>query len=829
MSPQEAGETTVADLVAQCLSLVEEGTENLPYDDICSEHPHLQSDVMEGVRVALELPDIHMSGPGVDALVRSILADRYQLKERIGSGAMGVVYSALDLDLGRPVAIKVMQTGLIQRSTALARFEREAAALAAVKHEAVVTIYDRGVTEDGTSYLVMELVEGVPCSKILDMARERGGLDDESGWLRESCGIVELQESSFLRQVMRWTADVASGLAAVHAAGVVHRDVKPSNIIIRPNGTAVLLDFGIAAKDDQATLTATGAAVGTPAYMAPESLMGKGQAQPSQDVYGLAATLYHMLTLEAPYRGGAHEVLAAIAMREPTPAVKVRPGLPRDAQAILDHGLARDPSSRYGSLAAMENDLRALLAYRPVGVRPTSTLARMLRRARRSKMVMGAAIATGLIIAGTAANHWRQAIIAQPAAAWATWWPTVIANFAINDLPNRVYHAEEAVARMRETFDELVSSGHDAVTAYNMRAAFRLDHGDLSGAKEDMRAVAAAAGSAFAQELARRHDSLPDGTRLATKVNLEGLPEPKTADDNYLAAWQLIRHLQYLAAAPYLRDERLKDHRHSQELLLILDSFPLSALKKAGKTVERDSLVKHLNSRADEIRQRDGYDGATLWHITAMASLRQGRFIECALKADSALALAPTSHVALDNASYASYHAGDIEGGLALVQRARKLLPKYWRLRRTHALLENARGRYDEARAILTSGSFPKDSIRAQILFRITGDELLAERERDGENTEEIKQRALQAIGSLAPSIREVNRATIETIASGETRPLFYAYLADVTENPFSAMDVQRLLRFMPDDLTEEETTAVRQYLEVFQKEFESRETSGSD
>ena len=384
-------EGTIADLVARCLSASEEQGTHADIVEICREHPELVKDVERALRTAVRIPTLPSVTAASDPRIGSLLVDRYRLISRIGQGAMGTVYSATDLELSRQVAVKIVHHYFGDESKALARFDREASALASIQHENVVRIFDRGVTDEGSPFLVMELIDGVSCSSILDWAEASRAT--ETARLANDFGLQGIEESNLLRQVVRWMLNIAAGISAAHSKGIYHRDIKPSNILIRRSGGAILLDFGIASTEGAATVTQTGAAVGTPTYMAPEVLSGKVQRQAAQDVYGIAATLYHLLTLSPPFKGSPSDILTALAIREPVPAFKVRPGLPRDAQAILDHGLARNPAARYHTVQDLRNDLEAFLDHRSVSVRPTSALVRLGRRACRSRLFLGAAVA----------------------------------------------------------------------------------------------------------------------------------------------------------------------------------------------------------------------------------------------------------------------------------------------------------------------------------------------------------------------------------------------------------------------------------------------------
>ncbi|MFA1541824.1 serine/threonine-protein kinase [Actinomadura monticuli] len=250
-----------------------------------------------------------------------VLAGRYRRLDRIGQGGMGSVWRAHDMDLDRTVAVKELlvpeQVTDQQRRDWYARMEREARAAARLRHPGIVTVHDRVTGEDGRPWIVMELVQG---RSLGDVLRERGALPP--------------------RQVAEIGLAMLDALSAAHAQGVVHRDVKPANVLLE--GDRVLLtDFGIAALEGDATITRSGMVLGTPAYMSPEQVEG-GPVTPASDLWSLAATLYAAVEGRRPFDGPGHgAVFVAIATRRP-PAPRCGGPL---AQAI-DGLLRKDPDER---------------------------------------------------------------------------------------------------------------------------------------------------------------------------------------------------------------------------------------------------------------------------------------------------------------------------------------------------------------------------------------------------------------------------------------------------------------------------------------------------
>ncbi|MFE1196747.1 protein kinase [Streptomyces olivaceoviridis] len=253
--------------------------------------------------------------------VQGLLADRYQLQDRLGSGAMGEVWRADDRLLGRPVAVKLLRT---DEAADAERFRLEAQTAGRLNHPNVVGMYDFG-SHHGRLYLVMELVDG------WTLAQERS--------LR---GALDPQEAAALG------AQVASGLAAAHRQGVIHRDVKPANVMLSADRTAKIADFGIARFADEAAagLTATGKIVGTADYLAPERALGR-PAQPASDVYSLGCVLYELLTGRPPFRGATP--LAVVQQHvdaPPAPPARLRPGIPQELSDYILFLLAKEPAHR---------------------------------------------------------------------------------------------------------------------------------------------------------------------------------------------------------------------------------------------------------------------------------------------------------------------------------------------------------------------------------------------------------------------------------------------------------------------------------------------------
>jgi eukaryotic-like serine/threonine-protein kinase len=317
------------------------------------------------------------------------IASHYRIIEKLGGGAMGVVYRAEDLKLGREVALKFLPEDLARDRIAVERFEHEARAAAAINHPNICTVYEVGEC-DGSRYIAMELLEGatlkprihgkpVPTEMLLD-----------------------------------WGIQITDGLGAAHAHGIVHRDLKPANLFITDRGTAKILDFGLAklrrerraaaaAAGSDNTMTAVqtdpGGTVGTPAYMSPEQARGE-EIDGRSDLFSLGVVLYELATGKLPFHGtSTTTVIVSIVRDTPEPAIQVNPELPIELGRIIDKALEKDLDTRYQTAADLRADLKRLKRFTDSNASVSATAWRdtAARRRHHRAWWLGAAGGAALI------------------------------------------------------------------------------------------------------------------------------------------------------------------------------------------------------------------------------------------------------------------------------------------------------------------------------------------------------------------------------------------------------------------------------------------------
>jgi serine/threonine protein kinase len=276
-----------------------------------------------------------------------VLGGRYELQSRLGRGGMATVFRGSDRVLGRSVAVKVLASTFAKDGTFVERFRREAQAAAGLNHPNVVAVFDTG-SDDGVHYIVMEYVEG---RTLADVIREEGALPPT--------------------RAAEIAATVCRALSSAHEKGMVHRDVKPGNVLLTSDGGVKVADFGIARVVSGEPLTVTGSVMGTASYLSPEQATGS-KVDRRSDIYALGCVLYEMLTGRIPFEGDTPvSIVYKHVEEEPTAPSSVNPAVPSALEAVVKRAMAKSPADRYQSADEMARDLRHAAA----GSAPQTTVA----------------------------------------------------------------------------------------------------------------------------------------------------------------------------------------------------------------------------------------------------------------------------------------------------------------------------------------------------------------------------------------------------------------------------------------------------------------------
>jgi hypothetical protein len=367
-------------------------------EDYARRHPELAGRIRELFPALMFLEGMAGAAPRPGVTGRPELAPapvpgrdfgNYRIEREIARGGMGIVYEAVHRALEKRVALKVLPVLGGGHPVQLERFLREARTAAALHHGNIVSVFDVGQVE-GTPYYAMQYIEGRGLDRVLRQL--------QSG--AETAALPEAARTDFCRWVARLGVQAAEGLAYAHQRGVIHRDVKPSNLLLDDQGTLWITDFGLARRLDDPTLTQGGALLGTPRYMSPEQAEAwRRPVDWRTDLYSLGATLYELLTRRPAVDGRTpQEVVTQILGREPPPPRRLNPAVPRDLETVVLKALAKQPEDRYATAADMADDLRHFLEKRPIQARRRTPVQRAARWARRHRTALVASAAVLMVV-----------------------------------------------------------------------------------------------------------------------------------------------------------------------------------------------------------------------------------------------------------------------------------------------------------------------------------------------------------------------------------------------------------------------------------------------
>jgi serine/threonine protein kinase/Flp pilus assembly protein TadD len=439
----------------------------------------------------------------------------FRLVREVGRGGMGVVYEAVQISLGRRVALKVLPFAAALDARQLRRFQNEAQAAAHLQHQGIVPVHYVGC-ERGVHFYAMQFIQGRTLAQVIaDLRSEPAGGGCPSSNPRPSPSAAQpaapapcapeaapapdtlpvaglstegsTRRPEFFRTVARLGVQAAEALEHAHQLGVVHRDVKPANLLVDERGHLWVTDFGLAHCRSQPGLTLTGDLVGTLRYMSPEQAAGHPAAVDHRtDVYALGATLYELLALRPVFDGrDRQELLRRIASEEPRPPRRLNPAVPAELQTIIQKALEKEPGARYGTAQELADDLRRFLEDKPIRARRPSWLGQARRWARRHRpVVWSAAVAllgTLAVLAGSAG--W---VVRDRAARQARTAAAVQAALEEAQRSHREGHWPQALAAAQRAEALLPDGAADPAVAERVQALLR----ELAEEEADGRLVA---------------------------------------------------------------------------------------------------------------------------------------------------------------------------------------------------------------------------------------------------------------------------------------------------------------------------------------------------
>ncbi|MFT7619245.1 MAG: serine/threonine protein kinase [Planctomycetota bacterium] len=345
----------------------------------------------------------------------------YRLISELGHGGQGYVYLAIDKKLNRKVALKVMLKSAQMSRAGRLRFEREAGAASKLDHPGIARVYEYG-EEDGVSFIAFELVQGMNFQDHISMISRtsRGNNDPTEAQetppnFSKDVAFPATDEDAdpnhapadhqSIAKSCLFVESAARALHEAHEVGLIHRDIKPGNLMVREDGSACVLDFGLA-KDDEAqehTLTQSGDLMGTPAYMSPEQLLAhRVKLDRRTDIYSLGASLFEACTLRRPFEGANHqELYQAIAQQEPQNPRSLNKMIPKDLAAIILTSIDKDRNRRYPTALAFAEDLERFRKNKPVRAKPSGRLIKTIRWSQRNPKVT--IMAVGILLSSLSA------------------------------------------------------------------------------------------------------------------------------------------------------------------------------------------------------------------------------------------------------------------------------------------------------------------------------------------------------------------------------------------------------------------------------------------
>jgi tetratricopeptide (TPR) repeat protein/serine/threonine protein kinase len=434
--PEQNPENIIEQAVQQFVDAQLRGKEP-DIDKFVKQYPEFESQIRKRIQSLRQIDNLFDSLMQVDDgdfgkaapeynLIGQKLGD-FEILKMIGQGGMGAVFLARQVSLDREVALKVISSVGGTQAKNLDRFKRESKVLAKISHPNIVPIYEVG-QQGPYSYFVMQYIDGVSLDKILSSIRNAKTGDKASAVMgkclkthtatygdkhQDTKGTTAEIDTDYIINISKIIISMASALDYAHKKGILHRDVKPSNILIDSDGTAKLVDFGLARAETQQSITITGEFFGTPSYVSPEQIRRPDEVDCRSDVFSLAATYYECLTLHTPFGGDTvNETLTQVISREVIPPKKYSPRLSTDFNTVLMHALEKLPDDRYPTAATFAADVSNVLEFKPITAKRPSITHRLYKTLRRSpqKMVVGLLLILAVVLTFVVYSTYRKEV-----------------------------------------------------------------------------------------------------------------------------------------------------------------------------------------------------------------------------------------------------------------------------------------------------------------------------------------------------------------------------------------------------------------------------------
>lgn len=700
--------------------------------DFVARHPELAPELEEALEGLLALEGATQAPPERPIQER---VGPFRVLRELGRGGMGVVLEAIEEPLGRRVALKVLPPELLTSASARARFRREAALAARLDHSGIATIYGAGV-EGEHPWIAMRYVEGRTLAQAIADARAAGA----------RCALLPggAEERAPELVLAACLARVARALAAAHEVGVVHRDVKPSNVIVGESGEPVLVDFGLAIAEDQdaPSLTRTGETAGTPAYLAPENVSGERALHDAQsDVYALGVTLYECLALRRPFEAPTRAALYRAIVSGVAPDLRsANRRVPRDLAVVVSTAMERERDRRYRSAADLAADLEACAEGRPIAARPVPLAGRALRWARREprQALLSASLLVATLFLAVLGGAWwssRAEVRAAEAVHRERAYEEAVQDGYAEIAINWLEEAERSFARALA----LVPRSAEAIAG---RALLRMKDGRDAEAAEVLAAAAPTPAIRALQALAAGErpeadlgsewlgaassiDLFLDGTRLARQAQQSpsaARPALRAlALERFVEAVQrastarMLYHVQWAFAARDAGGERAM-RSAAAALLALWPDHPRSCFSAAQALGKVDPLAAiELYRRVNELEPQWGAPYQNLGNL--LMDLKQYEAAEAALR--RALELDPRDVHAANSLGALLHRQDRIDEAREHYHKALALRPMFetWA---NLGLLEEAAGRFTEAERALREALalVPEDRLLRRRLAR---------------------------------------------------------------------------------------------------------------